>query len=134
MNDLIELGVPVVVFATYQVLLALVLRARGLRPLTYFGSVTQEKAAAWRRLRRWQFVATAGVLPFTVPMLLLIGMQRYMDWKYETYYVPRHHHYLWDAVILVVFVVGGVWSGLDLWKRIWHHAYDLAPKGTGISS
>lgn len=133
MNDLIELGVPFVVFAIYHVLLYLVLRSRGLRPV-YFAFVSQEKAMAWRRLRRWQFVAIEGVLSFTVPMLLLIGLQRYMDWKFEShypYYVTHHqHHYLWDALILVIFVGTGLWNGMSLWKKIWDQRYGPAQQLT----
>jgi len=84
MNDLIELGVPVAVFAAYYVLLILVLRTCGL-PLIWWGTVTPEKAAAWKRFGRWQFVAIHGFLSFALPVLLYDGVSRYMDRKFDPY-------------------------------------------------
>ena len=117
---LIEFGVPVCVVAAYELVLFLVLRSCGL-PLFYLGRVSHEKAVAWRRVRRWQFVILNGILSYTLPMLLCFGVRNYLKLKFDPHYgAPRYD--LWSVLIIVA---TGLWIGFSRWKKVWNPAFDL---------
>ena len=125
MTDWIEFSIPVVAFAGSYLIVLIALRVRGLRLLNGWGAeMTAEKVAAWRRLRRWQFVFVNGLLLFTVPMLILTTTQRYLDHRLDPSLYSRHH-YFWSLLILAIFIGGGLLSGFAQWKKIWDHKYDL---------
>ncbi len=117
---LIEFGVPVCVFAAYELVLFLILRSCGL-PLIYLGRVSHEKAVAWRRVRRWPFVSVNGILSFTLPMLLYYSVSNYLKLKFDPHYGgPRYD--LWTVLLLVA---AGLRIGFSLWKKVWNPAFDL---------
>lgn len=124
MADFFEFGVPILVFVGYYLIAATVLRSHGLRLLGNWGTaVTSDKVAAWRKLRRWQYVVIQGLLLLAVPMLLLLMSQRYLGHEFNPAHVRSHP--FGSAAILVIFIAGGLVAGFYSWKKIWDDKYDL---------
>lgn len=124
MADWIEFSVPVAACVGWYLLVLAALRGLGLRCLYGWGAgITPEKVAAWRRLRRWQFVFINGVLLFALPMLILTMAQRYLDHRLHPDLYPRHN-YFGSLVILATFIGGGLLTGFGQWKKVWDHEYD----------
>lgn len=128
MTELVEFGIPTLLFASYFLLFKMVLRAFGFQPLNWH--MDPERVAPWRRLAKLRFVGIHGVLGYTVPMSLFIFSMQYLDRQsllknFGPYHIPPWREFLATGGGLTILLAGGVWTGFSRWRKIWHREYDL---------